>query len=93
VPLVDIAATTGYVAALERLELLGRGRAAPGLTNLLAAAGHATAPGPVDLVVPLGAGERHGAAAAEQLQGFGQGLAALELVGVADALVAGSRLR
>jgi saccharopine dehydrogenase-like NADP-dependent oxidoreductase len=97
VPLVDIAATTSYVAALERLELpqpaLFSVGLAPGLTNLLAAAVHATAPGQVDLVVPLGAGERHGAAAAEELQGFGQGLAALELVGVADALVAGSRPR
>src|SRR5262245_13065667 len=36
---------------------------APGLTNLLAAAVHAAAPGPVDLAVFLGAGERHGAAA------------------------------
>jgi hypothetical protein len=57
VPLVDIAATTSYVAALERLELpqpaLFSVGLAPGLTNLLAAAVHATAPGPVDLVVPL----------------------------------------
>jgi len=65
--LVDITASTGYVAALERLGpprpvLLSVGLA-PGLTNLLAAAVHAAAPGPVDLAVVLGAGERHGAAA------------------------------
>lgn len=68
VAVVDITATTGYVAALERLDLpqpvlLSVGLA-PGLTNLLATAVHATAPGPVDLAVLLGAGERHGAAAA-----------------------------
>lgn len=67
VPLVDITATTGYVTALERLELpqpvlLSVGLA-PGLTNLLAFAVHASAPGPIDLVVFLGAGEQHGAAA------------------------------
>jgi len=65
--LVDITASSGYVAALERLGpprpvLLSVGLA-PGLTNLLAAAVHAAAPGPVDLAVLLGAGERHGAAA------------------------------
>jgi len=64
---VDITASTGYVAALERLGpprpvLLSVGLA-PGLTNLLAAAVHAAAPGPVDLAVFPGAGERHGAAA------------------------------
>ena len=47
--LVDITASTGYVAALERLGpprpvLLSVGLA-PGLTNLLAAAVHAAAPG------------------------------------------------
>jgi saccharopine dehydrogenase-like NADP-dependent oxidoreductase len=67
VALVDITATTTYVTALERLDpprpvLLSVGLA-PGLTNLLAAAVHAAAPGPVDLAVLLGAGERHGAAA------------------------------
>ena len=65
--LVDITASTGYVAAVERLGpprpvLLSVGLA-PGLTNPLAAAVHAAAPGPVDLAVFLGAGERHGAAA------------------------------
>ena len=68
VPVVDITATTGYVAALERLDLpqpvlLSVGLA-PGLTNLLAAAVHESAPGPIDLAVFLGAGERHGPAAA-----------------------------
>jgi hypothetical protein len=64
---VDITASTGYVAALERLRparpvLLSVGLA-PGLTNLLATAVHRAAPGPIDIVVLLGAGERHGAAA------------------------------
>jgi hypothetical protein len=63
---VDITATTDYVAALERLDparpVLVSVGLAPGLTNLLAAAVHAVAPGPVDLAVMLGAGERHGAA-------------------------------
>lgn len=67
VGLVDITATTDYVSALERLDLpqpvlLSVGLA-PGLTNLLAAAVHTTAPGPIDLAVLLGAGERHGPAA------------------------------
>jgi hypothetical protein len=67
VGVVDITATTDYVAALEPLDLpqpvlLSVGLA-PGLTNLLAAAVHADAPGPLDLAVFLGAGERHGDAA------------------------------
>lgn len=67
VAFVDITATTGYVAELERLDpkvpvLLSVGLA-PGLTNLLAAEVHRLAPGPIDLAVLLGAGERHGAAA------------------------------
>jgi saccharopine dehydrogenase-like NADP-dependent oxidoreductase len=64
---IDISASTKYIAALERLEprrpvLLSVGLA-PGLTNLLAAAVHAAAPGPIDLALLLGAGERHGEAA------------------------------
>lgn len=66
---VDATATTGYVRAVEGLRprspvLLSVGLA-PGLTNLLAAAVHADAPGqePLDLAVVLGAGEEHGAAA------------------------------
>ncbi len=35
----------------------------PGLTNLLAAAVHGAEPGPIDIALLLGAGERHGAAA------------------------------
>jgi saccharopine dehydrogenase-like NADP-dependent oxidoreductase len=67
VAFVDIAATTQYVAALERLTpsapvLLSVGLA-PGLTTLLATAISTVAPGPVDIAVVLGAGERHGAAA------------------------------
>lgn len=63
---VDITATTAYLASLERLEpkaplLLSVGLA-PGLTNLLAAAVHAAVPGPVDLALVLGEGERYGAA-------------------------------
>ncbi|GAB2486819.1 saccharopine dehydrogenase family protein [Nocardiopsis aegyptia] len=66
---VDATATTDYVRAVEGLlprspVLLSVGLA-PGLTNLLAAAVHADAPGedPLDLAVLLGAGEEHGAAA------------------------------
>jgi saccharopine dehydrogenase-like NADP-dependent oxidoreductase len=65
--MVDITATTGYVTALEHFDpprpvLLSVGLA-PGLTNLLAAAVYATTPGPIDLAVLLGAGDRHGQAA------------------------------
>ena len=64
---VDITATSGYVAALERLRplrpVLVSVGLAPGLTNLLAAAVHHTEPGPIDIALLLGAGERHGAAA------------------------------
>lgn len=67
IPWVDITATTGYVAALEQLDLPGpvllSVGLAPGLTNLLAVAVHVSAPGPIDLAVFLGAGERHGKAA------------------------------
>jgi hypothetical protein len=38
-------------------------RLGPGLTNLLAAAVHDTEPGPIDIALLVGAGERHGAAA------------------------------
>lgn len=63
---VDITASTGYVAKLEALDLaapvlLSVGLA-PGLTNLLATAVHATGPGPIDIALLLGAGERHGQA-------------------------------
>jgi hypothetical protein len=63
---VDITATTAYVDAVEALRpaapvVLSVGLA-PGLTNLLAAAVHRDAPGPIDLAVVLGAGERHGKA-------------------------------
>lgn len=63
---VDITASGGYVAALERLApprpvLLSVGLA-PGLTNLLAAAVHAVEPAPIDIAILVGAGERHGAA-------------------------------
>lgn len=66
---VDITATSEYVARLEQLSparpvLLSVGLA-PGLTNLLARAVHDQAPGPIDLAVVLGAGERHGIAATD----------------------------
>ncbi|WP_354637373.1 saccharopine dehydrogenase NADP-binding domain-containing protein [Kitasatospora camelliae] len=66
---VDITAGTSYVATLEHLQpaapvLLSVGLA-PGLSGLLATAAHTAAPGPVDLAIVLGAGERHGAAATE----------------------------
>ena len=63
---VDITATSAYVAALERLRprrpVLVSVGLAPGLTNLLAAAVHEAEPGPIDIALLLGAGERHGAA-------------------------------
>jgi saccharopine dehydrogenase-like NADP-dependent oxidoreductase len=66
---VDITATTGYIAALGQLNprhpLVVDVGLAPGLTNLLAAAVHHDTPGPIDLAVFLGAGERHGAAATD----------------------------
>lgn len=64
---VDITATSGYVAALERLRpprpVLVSVGLAPGLTNLLAVAVHDTEPSPIEIALLLGAGERHGAAA------------------------------
>ncbi len=76
---VDITASTSYVAALERLEVaspvLVSVGLAPGLTNLVAAAVHGVAPGPIDVAVFLGAGERHGGAAIEWVYGLlGRGL-------------------
>ncbi|MFE7245380.1 hypothetical protein [Streptomyces sp. NPDC057580] len=64
---VDITATTSYVNEVEQLApaapvVLSVGLA-PGLTTLLAKAVHSAAPGPVDIAVVLGAGERHGPAA------------------------------
>ncbi|MFG2823836.1 hypothetical protein ACGFX4_30970 [Kitasatospora sp. NPDC048365] len=66
---VDITADTRYVAAVEALRpaapvLLSVGLA-PGLSGILATEAAAAAPGPVDLAVVLGAGERHGAAATD----------------------------
>lgn len=64
---VDISARSEYVAALERLKpprpVVVSVGLAPGLTNLLAAALHDAEPGPIDIALVLGAGERHGAAA------------------------------
>lgn len=66
---VDITATKGYVDALRRLPaaapILVDVGLAPGLTNLLAVAVYHEQPGPIDLAVLLGAGERHGAAATD----------------------------
>lgn len=64
---VDMTASTGYVEEVEALSpsapvLLSVGLA-PGLTTLLAAAAYADAPGPVDIALVLGAGEKHGPAA------------------------------
>lgn len=66
VAFVDITATMDYIRAVEALDppapvLLSVGLA-PGLTNLLAAAVHVRAPGPIDIALLLGSGERHGAA-------------------------------
>jgi hypothetical protein len=63
---VDITATVGYVAALERLDpaapVLVSVGLAPGLTNLLALADHRAGAGRIDLALVVGAGERHGRA-------------------------------
>ncbi|PFX01628.1 hypothetical protein CJ469_01161 [Nocardia farcinica] len=62
---LEISATSDYVRALERVDgpvVLGVGLA-PGLTTLLAVDALANGPGPVDIMVGLGAGERHGPAA------------------------------
>ncbi len=74
VAFVDITATTGYVVALERLApvapVLVDVGLAPGLTNLLAAAVHETAPGPIDVAVFAGAGEQHGAGGVDWIYGL-----------------------
>lgn len=61
---VDITAIIEYVQRVERLEsprpVLVSVDLAPGLTNLLTASVYETAPGPIDLAVMLGAGERDG---------------------------------
>ncbi|MEV0432566.1 hypothetical protein [Nocardia sp. NPDC050413] len=66
---IEISATTEYLHDLARANaqspVVVEVGLAPGLTNLLAAAVHRTSPGPIDLAVFLGAGERHGAAAVE----------------------------
>ncbi|MCM6776697.1 hypothetical protein NDR87_22565 [Nocardia sp. CDC159] len=65
IPFVEISATSDYVQALEQLEgpiALGIGLA-PGLTTLLAAEALRDRPGPVDIMIGLGSGERHGPAA------------------------------
>ncbi|MEU8137128.1 NAD-dependent epimerase/dehydratase family protein [Streptodolium elevatio] len=64
---VDMTASTGYVYAVEAMSpaapvVLSVGLA-PGLTTLLAAAAYADSPGPVDIALVLGAGEKHGPAA------------------------------
>lgn len=60
---VDITATIEYIRDLERLEpprpVLVSVGLAPGLINLLAAEVPGAHSGPIDLVVMLGAGERH----------------------------------
>jgi saccharopine dehydrogenase-like NADP-dependent oxidoreductase len=67
VAFVDVTATTGYVASLDRLApaapVVVDVGLAPGLTNLLAAAVHEVAPGPIDIAVVAGAAEHHGTAA------------------------------
>ncbi|WP_336083819.1 NAD-dependent epimerase/dehydratase family protein [Nocardia sp. SSK8] len=62
---VDISATSGYVQDLERVDgpvVLGVGLA-PGMTSALAVAALTDDPGPVDIMIGLGAGEHHGPAA------------------------------
>jgi hypothetical protein len=68
---IDISATAGYLDQLRQLPphrpIIVDVGLAPGLTNLLAVAVHTQArtPGPIDLTVVLGAGERHGVAATD----------------------------
>ncbi|MGW5753734.1 SDR family oxidoreductase [Nocardia rhamnosiphila] len=66
---VDVTATAGYIDELRQSAPAGPivvdVGLAPGLTDLLAVGVHTESPGPVDLAVILGAGERHGAAATE----------------------------
>ncbi|MGS2811000.1 NAD-dependent epimerase/dehydratase family protein [Nocardia sp. MW-W600-9] len=62
---LEISATSDYVQALEHVEgpvVLGVGLA-PGLTTLLAVDVLSRDPGPVDIMIGLGSGEHHGAAA------------------------------
>ncbi|WP_280435940.1 NAD-dependent epimerase/dehydratase family protein [Nocardia carnea] len=62
---VEISATSDYVQVLEQVEgpvVLGVGLA-PGLTTVLAADVLSSDPGPVDIMIGLGAGEHHGPAA------------------------------
>ncbi|VFA97667.1 hypothetical protein [Nocardia cyriacigeorgica] len=62
---VEISATSEYVQALEHVDgpvVLGVGLA-PGLTTLLAVDALSADPGPVDIMIGLGAGEHHGPAA------------------------------
>ncbi|MET8873253.1 hypothetical protein [Nocardia sp. NPDC004604] len=66
---VDVTATAGYIDRLEQIRaprpiVLNVGLA-PGLTNILAAQLHRQTPGPIDIAVFLGAGEKHGDAATE----------------------------
>ena len=67
---VDISASSSYIAALQQLSIATSAVVdvglAPGLTNLLAAEVHSRNPkSPIDIVVILGAGEKHGAAATQ----------------------------
>jgi NAD(P)-dependent dehydrogenase (short-subunit alcohol dehydrogenase family) len=75
VAFVDITATTSYAAALAQLEpaapVLYDVGLAPGLTSILATALHeAAAPGPIDIALIIGAGERHGPGATEWAYGL-----------------------
>jgi saccharopine dehydrogenase-like NADP-dependent oxidoreductase len=74
VAFVDITATTDYIAALDQLApaapVLVNVGLAPGLTNLLAAAVHRAAPGPIDIAVFAGAGEPHGAGGVDWIYGL-----------------------
>lgn len=72
IPFLDISATSEYVRSLEDIAgpvVLGVGLA-PGLTTLLAAEALAGHRGPVDIMVGLGSGERHGDAAAAWTYGL-----------------------
>jgi len=73
---VDITATTSYAAALAQLEpaapVLYDVGLAPGLTSILATALHddSAAPGPIDIALIIGVGDRHGPGATEWAYGL-----------------------
>ncbi|MFI6042633.1 hypothetical protein ACIA8C_13425 [Nocardia sp. NPDC051321] len=72
IPFLDISATSEYVRSLEDVAgpvVLGVGLA-PGLTTLLAVDAWSSHRSPIDIMIGLGSGERHGDAAAAWTYGL-----------------------